>query len=63
MYPNKKMSLAVYGKNEYKEAGSLSRLLCPSSVLADLDRDNSVRPEGDQVSVEMAMKEVAGIEV
>lgn len=63
MHPNKKMSLAVYGKSEYKEADSLSRLLCPPSVLADLDRDNSVVPEGDQVSVDMAMKEVREIEV
>lgn len=53
----------MYGKNKYKEADSLSMLLCPSSVLADLDRDNIVLPEGDQLSVEMAMKEVAGVEV
>jgi hypothetical protein len=57
MLPDKKMSLAVYGKSEYKNADSLSRLLCPPTVLADLDRVNSVRPESAQVSVKVAMKE------
>lgn len=57
------MSLAVYGKGEYKEVDSLSRLLCPPSVLADLDRDSSMLAKSDQVSAEMAMKEVAHIEV
>ncbi|GAM40357.1 hypothetical protein TCE0_038r12648 [Talaromyces pinophilus] len=43
--PEKKMSLAVYGKDEYKNVDSLSRLLCPPTVLADLDRDNGVLSE------------------
>lgn len=43
--PEKKMSLAVYGKGEYKNVDSLSRLLCPPTVLAELDRDNGVLSE------------------
>jgi hypothetical protein len=40
--PEKKTSLAVYGKDEYRNVDSLSRLLCPQNVLADLDRDNGM---------------------
>lgn len=61
--PDKKMSLAVYGKREYRNVDSLSRLLCPPTVLADLDKDNGVLPESDQVSGERAMKELGDIEV
>ncbi|EEA28808.1 hypothetical protein TMatcc_002841 [Talaromyces marneffei ATCC 18224] len=61
--PEKTMSLAVYGTGEYKNVDSLSRLLCPAAVLADLDRDNGVIPESDQVTAGITMKEVEGIDV
>ena len=41
--PEKKMSVVHEG--EYKTMRSLSRLLCPEILLADLDRDNGVRSE------------------
>jgi hypothetical protein len=43
MRPEKKMN--VMHEAEYKTKPSLSRLLCPTILLADLDRDNDVRPE------------------
>jgi hypothetical protein len=45
LHPEKKMSLAVYGKGKYRNVDSLSRLLCPPIILAELDRDNGVLPE------------------
>jgi hypothetical protein len=43
MRPEKKMSVVHEGG--YKTTRSLSRLLCPTILLADLDRDNGVPPE------------------
>jgi hypothetical protein len=43
MLPEKKMSVVHEGG--YKTTSSLSRLLCPKILLADLDRDNGMRPE------------------
>ncbi|KAJ6109358.1 hypothetical protein N7486_001592 [Penicillium sp. IBT 16267x] len=43
MRPEKKMSVVHEGG--YRNTRSLSRLLCPNTLLADLDRDNGVRPE------------------
>ncbi|KAJ5974165.1 hypothetical protein N7481_011375 [Penicillium waksmanii] len=43
MRPERKMS--VMNEKGYKTMPSLSRLLCPTEVLADLDRDTGVRPE------------------
>lgn len=43
MHPEKKMS--VVDEEGYKTTSSLSRLMCPKILLADLDRDNGVTPE------------------
>ncbi|KGO37688.1 protein of unknown function DUF2235 [Penicillium expansum] len=43
MRPEKKMSLVNEGG--YKTTSSLSRLMCPKLLLADIDRDNGVTPE------------------
>lgn len=44
MRPQKTMSLAYQDKGQvkYRVEQSLSRLLCPKSILADLDRDNGI---------------------
>jgi hypothetical protein len=44
MLPEKKMSLAYEegGNVKYRVEDSLSRLLCPRSILLDLDRDNGI---------------------
>ncbi|KAK2684566.1 hypothetical protein QWA68_016546, partial [Fusarium oxysporum] len=44
MRPEKKMSVAYEegGRVKYRVKESLSRLLCPESILLDLDRDNGI---------------------
>lgn len=44
MRPEKKMSVAYEegGRVKYRVEQSLSRLLCPRSILLDLDRDNGI---------------------
>ncbi|KAF4345735.1 hypothetical protein FBEOM_301 [Fusarium beomiforme] len=44
MRPEKKMSVAYEedGRVKYRANESLSRLLCPESILLDLDRDNGI---------------------
>ena len=48
MRPEKKMSVAYEeedGSVKYKVEKSLSRLLCPRSILLELDRDNGIKAE------------------
>lgn len=48
MRPEKKMSIASIedGSVKYRVEGSLSRLLCPISILSDLDNDNAIKENG-----------------
>jgi hypothetical protein len=47
MHPGKTMSLAYEeeGVVKFRSEKSLSRLLCPKSILLDLDRDNGIEVE------------------
>jgi hypothetical protein len=51
MRPEKTMSLAYKegGKVKFRVEKSLSRLLCPSSILVELDRDNGIAATGKGV--------------